>query len=78
MKRLMHINYQPINKENLAMSTEQHKAIVRRFFKAFESGNQNALKEVLAPDLVVHHPGSPEPLNLQTIGGFSVVFSEQQ
>ncbi len=36
------------------MSTReaQNKAIVRRFYEAFEANDQAALKEVLAPDLV--------------------------
>jgi steroid delta-isomerase-like uncharacterized protein len=63
------------------MTRDQNKAIARRFFQAFESGDQDALKGVLSPDLVTHHPGSPEPLNrealLQTISGFSAAFSDQ-
>lgn len=45
------------------MSTEENKAIVRRFFKAFETYDQAALKELLAPDLVAYLPGSPDPLS---------------
>jgi len=64
------------------MKTEENKSILRSFFKAFETGDKAALKESLASDLVAHHPGSSDPLNrealLQTIGGFSAAFSEQQ
>lgn len=63
------------------MTREQNKAVARRFFQAFEANDEAALKEVLSPDLVAHHPGSPEPLNrealLQSIGGFSAAFSDQ-
>lgn len=31
------------------MTTEQNKAVVRRFFEAFGANDQEALKEVLAP-----------------------------
>lgn len=64
------------------MSTEQNKAVARRFFEAFEAGDQDALKDVLAPDAVAHHPGSPDPVNrealLQTIAAYGAAFSDQQ
>jgi steroid delta-isomerase-like uncharacterized protein len=37
------------------MSSELNKAIVRRFYKAFEDNNLDALKEILAPDLVAYN-----------------------
>lgn len=45
------------------MSTEENKAIVRRFFEAFAANDQATLKEVLAPDLVAYLPGDPDPLS---------------
>ncbi|MEX2656037.1 MAG: ester cyclase [Balneolales bacterium] len=45
------------------MSTEKLKAIVRRFFEAFEANNQAMLKELLAPELMVYLPGNVEPVN---------------
>jgi hypothetical protein len=36
------------------MTIEQNKAIVHRFFKAFEANRQAAFSELLAPDLVAH------------------------
>ncbi|MDX1687752.1 MAG: ester cyclase [Candidatus Promineifilaceae bacterium] len=64
------------------MSTARNKAVMRRFFQAFEEKDRDALEEVLAPELVAHHPGSPEPLNrealLQTIEAFSAAFSDQE
>ena len=43
------------------MTSEQNKAIVRRFLKAFESNDQAALAELLAPDLQAYAHGSPLP-----------------
>jgi len=51
----------------------QNKAIARRFFEASDA-------ELLAPDLVVHLPGAPAPLNrealLQEISMFNTAFSD--
>jgi steroid delta-isomerase-like uncharacterized protein len=55
------------------MSTEQNKAIVRRFFEGHAV-------ELLAPDLVVHIPGAPAPLNreafLQVLSMHDTAFSD--
>jgi predicted ester cyclase len=48
------------------MKTEENKAIVRRFFKAFETNDQAAFGEVVAPDLVAYSHGSPDPQNRET------------
>src|SRR3712207_6167048 len=53
----------PIRKENVAMAAEQNKALVRRFYEAFEANDEAALKEVLAPDLVAYSHGPPGPQN---------------
>lgn len=37
------------------MTSDQNKAVVRRFYKAFEANDMEALKEVLAPDLVAYN-----------------------
>lgn len=66
------------------MSNDQNKAIARRFFRAFEANDRDALKEVLAPDLAAHVPhvssesgtASREEL-LQTIDLFHAAFSDQ-
>ena len=64
------------------MTSEQNKAIPRSFFKAFQTNDEAAMKEVLAPDFVGNHAGSPDPMNrealLQTIGMFSAAFSDQE
>lgn len=48
------------------MKTNQNKAIVRRFFEAFNTNDQNVLKELLSPDLVAYSHGSPGPQNRET------------
>lgn len=62
------------------MSTEENKAIVRRFFKAFAANDQATLKEVLAPALVAYLPGVPDPLNLEAflavVGRWNMAFSD--
>src|SRR6266508_2166604 len=68
-------------KENLTMTSEQNKAIVRRFWKAFEANDQAALREVLAPEMVAQSPSAPGPSNremhLQGIGMFNAAFSDR-
>jgi predicted ester cyclase len=41
------------------MSNEQNKAVVRRFFEAFEANDAAGLNDVLAPDLVAYSHGQP-------------------
>lgn len=65
------------------MTREQNKLLMRRFFEAFEAGNQAALRELLAPDFTGYLPGHSEPVNRDTflqqvIGGFSAAFSNQK
>lgn len=45
------------------MTTNQNKAIVRRFFEAFENNDQDAFKEILSPDLVAYSHAAPGPHN---------------
>jgi steroid delta-isomerase-like uncharacterized protein len=60
------------------MTTEQNKAIVRRFFKAFEVNDQAALKEVVAQDLVAYTHGQSTPTGrdamLQAIDYWNAAF----
>jgi predicted ester cyclase len=43
------------------MTNEQHKAIVRRFYEAFETDDHATMNEVLAPDLVAYaHARGPQ------------------
>jgi steroid delta-isomerase-like uncharacterized protein len=63
------------------MTNEPNKAIVRRFWQAYEANDQAALDAVLAPDLVARTPGSSEPQNrerhLQGISMFNAAFSDR-
>lgn len=63
------------------MTEVQNKSITRRFFEAFESNDQAALKQILASNLVFHHDGAPEPESresfLQVVGNFKAAFSDQ-
>src|SRR5829696_8046659 len=50
--------------EDDAMSSaEENKAIIRRLFKALAEGDLDAMRELLAPDFVDHHPlpGEEDP-----------------
>ncbi len=62
------------------MTSEQNKAIVSRFFKAFEANDQATLKELLAPSLVAYSHGAPGPqtreVHLQGISMWNAAFNE--
>src|SRR5215217_5880538 len=42
--------------DDAVSSAEENKAIVRRLFKALAEGDLDAMRELLAPDFVDHHP----------------------
>jgi predicted ester cyclase len=48
------------------MTTEQNKALVRRFYEAFGANDQAVCAELLAPDLVAYSHGAPGPQNRAT------------
>lgn len=53
--------------------SEENKAIVRRFYEAFGAEDIDALKEVLAPDVVAYSHAQPEAQNLeQHVQGISM------
>ena len=60
------------------MTTDQHKALVRRFYAAFGANDGATLNEVLAPDLVAYSHGAPGPQNrevhLQGISMWNAAF----
>jgi predicted ester cyclase len=62
------------------MTTEQNKAVVRRFYEAFEANGEDALNEVLAPELVAYSHNDPAPQNrnvhVQGINWWNQVFSD--
>jgi predicted ester cyclase len=74
------LNTTEFQKENLTMTTEQNKAIVRRFYSAFETNDQAVLNEVLSPDLVAITHGSPALQSreqmLQAVSMWHATFSD--
>ena len=61
------------------MTTEQNKAVVRRFYKAFEANDLETLKEVLASDLVAYNPNAQNhEEHLQGIRMWNGIFSENR
>lgn len=64
------------------MSNEQNKAIPQKLFIAMETNDQAALRELLAPNFMAYHYGSPDPINreelLQALSMYSVAFTDQE
>lgn len=65
------------------MSVEENKALMRRFFQAFEMNDQVTLKNLLAPDFVANLPGAYEQIDREAflqnvIGAFKAAFGEQK
>jgi steroid delta-isomerase-like uncharacterized protein len=62
------------------MTTEQNKAIARRFFEAFSVNDQASLTEVLSPDVAAYTHVAPGPVNrealLQGISGWNTTFND--
>lgn len=55
------------------MTTEQNKAIVRRFYEAFGTNDSAALKEILAPDLAAYPHSATSPQSREeTLQGISM------
>jgi len=53
------------------MSTEENKAIVRRFFEELLSTDNFAVAdEILSPDFRFYFAGSPDPMDLESYKGF--------
>jgi steroid delta-isomerase-like uncharacterized protein len=67
------------NKEKFTMTTEQNKALMRRFLEATVASDQVAFKEFLASDFVAHLPGGPQNREafLQHNNVFVVAFSDR-
>jgi len=45
------------------MSTELNKAMIRRYFEAYSTGDMDAIMEFLDPNHVLHPGGGEEPMN---------------
>ena len=62
------------------MTTEQNKAVARRFYEAFEANDEGALNDMLAPELVAYSHNDPAPQNrdvhVQGILWWNRVFSD--
>ena len=56
------------------MSSEANKALVRRFFEAFNAGDLDGVAAVFAPNAIVHNSGAPDPLNLDGFKQLAAVF----
>jgi steroid delta-isomerase-like uncharacterized protein len=48
------------------MSTEENKAIVRRFYEELNTGNTDTAVELLTATAVIHQSGTPGPLDRDT------------
>ena len=61
------------------MTTDDNKAVVRRFYQAFEANDLEALQDVLAPELVAYNlnPQNRDE-HLQGIRGWNAIFSDNQ
>jgi steroid delta-isomerase-like uncharacterized protein len=60
----------------MSTQTEQNKAIVRRNYETADKNDLTKFSEQLAPDLVLHYPGMPGPLNREAlIQMMNVMFS---
>jgi steroid delta-isomerase-like uncharacterized protein len=57
------------------MSTEENKAVSRRFHEAIAKGNTQALQKEFAPNYVAHFPGIPVPLNSEGFNQLINVFA---
>jgi predicted ester cyclase len=64
----------PGRRRRLAMSIEENKAVVQRFFKELLStDNFSVTDEILAPDFRFYFAGSPDPMDLQSYKEFLVM-----
>jgi steroid delta-isomerase-like uncharacterized protein len=51
-----------ITKEEILMSVEENKTLVRHFIEAFNTGNLAILDEIVATDFVLHDTAMPEEI----------------
>lgn len=56
------------------MLTEQNKALVLQFYKAFDDRKIEQALELLAPDFIAHLAGIPKPLDAQEFKQFGMSF----
>jgi steroid delta-isomerase-like uncharacterized protein len=51
----------------MSTQTEQNKALVRRNYETADKNDLTTFSEQLAPDIAVHLPGMPGPLNRESL-----------
>ena len=51
----------------MSTQTEQNKTIVRRNYETADKNDLTKFSEQVAPDLVLHYPGMPGPLNREAL-----------
>lgn len=56
------------------MLTEQNKALVLQFYKAFDDRQMDQALELLAPNFTAHMAGMPEPLDGEEFKQFGMAF----
>ncbi len=56
------------------MSTEQNKAIVLQFYKAFDTRNLDQAVALLSSDFIAHQAGVPKPLDREEFKQFGTTF----
>lgn len=56
------------------MLTEQNKALVLQFYKAFDDHKVDQALELLAPNFIAHMAGMPEPLDGEGFKQFGMAF----
>jgi steroid delta-isomerase-like uncharacterized protein len=62
-------------KQEAAMSSEENKTIVRRFFELYDSGQIDVIEqEILDPDAVIYLSGMPGPLNREAFKQTGLAF----
>lgn len=62
------------------MTSEENKAVICRFYEAFEANDLETLKGLLSPELTAYSHGSPGPQNremhLQVINAWNASFAD--
>jgi steroid delta-isomerase-like uncharacterized protein len=71
----------PTRKERTAMPTEDNRALVRRYFEAYNQGDLQAIRNLASPDFTCHMGGMPDPVagleaNLAADAGVRAAFSD--
>src|SRR5437868_1352263 len=71
-----------LRKDNQTMTTEQNKALIRRWVEeGWNKGNLAVVDEIYAPNVVQHDPNSPLPVNSsealrQYVSGYRAAFPD--